>query len=489
MARVRRLFTTPLPFLGLAGLMLTMATGSVAAVRLTEKPAFCKTCHEMTAYYDAWHQGPHNNVSCTDCHVDPGTVQKVEHKAVALKEVWIHLTGHPKFPKYDVDIPDSRCVACHTSIAQKPGSRFSHPAHVKQTRCITCHRDTGHKVTPGALAAGGVLAARNTTGVPLLHAAGAAETTSAAHTPIPCTSCHDLDKTACADCHTPPHAARGECQTCHAPGASWAFTHPVSTACATCHAPPANHWPGACTACHSTKVAFKLTKVTHGARTSDCASCHQPTAAHNHPGACTSCHTNAGTSWAFTHPSSNACASCHSAPATHFGTDCASCHTPGVAFKGTKYTHTSTACNRCHTPPSNHYHATCTTCHTPYAAFTSATFRHVTSGDCSACHRPPSQHRGPPCATCHRAYGTSWAFTHPGSTNCSACHAAPSNHFGTTCAQCHSPSRAWASATLNHPSLQHHTYQSFACANCHLNGTNKPGVCTKCHGPGGPGGD
>jgi cytochrome c nitrite reductase small subunit len=449
MARVRGLFATPLPMLGLVAVLMATAGGSVAAVRLTDRPAFCVTCHEMKPYNAAWAEGPHRDVSCISCHVDPSAVQQIAHKAVALKEVWVHLAGSPEFPKGGADVPNTRCLACHGSIREKPGSRFSHATHIKETRCATCHPDTGHKVSLDALRTEGVLASGLTTTALPLHATGSVEATSGAHKPIDCSSCHDLDKVACVLCHAAPHRPRGDCQDCHSPKESWKFTHATSGSCTSCHTPPKDHFPGACSTCHKPAVAFKDTKYTHDGTSSDCARCHQPPsghfpgtcstchapsvafkdtkfqhsstdcaachrppAGHNRTIGCSNCHKRMGTSWAFSHPTSSDCARCHGAPGGHFGSACSTCHTPSVAFKNTKYVHRSKSCADCHTPPGGHYRAACSSCHTPSVAFKNTKFTHPDSSACSGCHTPKHKPRGT-CATCHKNPGKSWAFSHP----------------------------------------------------------------------------
>ena len=36
------------------------------------QPDFCRSCHIMEPYYQAWHSSTHKNVPCTDCHFEPG---------------------------------------------------------------------------------------------------------------------------------------------------------------------------------------------------------------------------------------------------------------------------------------------------------------------------------------------------------------------------------------------------------------------------------
>jgi nitrate/TMAO reductase-like tetraheme cytochrome c subunit len=376
-----------------------VAAAAVPTFQATEKPAFCRTCHEMVPYHEAWAVGTHASVDCVDCHVDAGTVNHVKHKVVAAKELWVHLTGDPRFPQGTAEVPDTRCLQCHDRIRESTGPRFSHKKHAGSASCVSCHADVGHRVTTEALAKAGVLATGSpaaTGGTPTGpgRAVPASNTSTASTHPV----------VACSRCHTPTHAPRGECTTCHRPGPRWSFSHPmsedcakchaaparhfgpvcaschtvtvpfaktvfthVSPDCASCHARPAKHFPGACTVCHSPSVPFAKAVFRH--TSNDCASCHKAPAGHNRALACASCHRKAG-SWTHSHPSSSRCASCHAAPAGHFGSSCASCHRPGVAWRSATFRHPSTggehtyrsfACAKCH--PRGYSSHTCTACH------------------------------------------------------------------------------------------------------------------------------
>lgn len=525
MTRVVRIFTTPLPALMLLGVFL-LAGGSTAAVQYTSQPAFCTTCHEMKPYYDAWHVGAHKDVSCIACHVDPGTVAQTEHKVVALKEVFDHFATSPKFPTKDVVVPDARCLACHKNLPAKTATGFNHALHVKQGGCVSCHQDVGHKVNPDTLKQAGIL---DTKAVIASAAASGSADTSGTHVPINCTRCHSLATTACGTCHQPPHPDRGTCTICHKAGPAWVFTHPSQPTCTDCHKAPAIHYGPACGTCHNPAVPFAKTTFSHTPTTTACGSCHATAKPAKHVSTtaeCSSCHPDTGKDWKFTHPASTACASCHAAPGGHFRGSCANCHSPSVAFTATKFTHNSTSCADCHNPPSNHrtsgcytchrntgqswafthpgstactschsrpsghFTGSCANCHAPsQGSFAASTFRHTSSTSCQTCHSRPSGHNSGTCYTCHRNAGRSWAFSHPASTACSSCHRAPSSHFGTDCSSCHSPSRAWTSATFNHPSIpgNHHTYRSFACVNCHP--SSPPAYYCTCHNGHPPTGD
>jgi nitrate/TMAO reductase-like tetraheme cytochrome c subunit len=238
----------------------------VPAALLTDRPAFCKTCHTMVPFYNAWEQGKHKDVWCIDCHVDSGMPRRFEHKFVALGEVYSEFFGSPSFPNYNADIPDARCERCHPDVAHQtttPLSKFSHKMHLtKSVRCAQCHASTGHKVAFSALSDAGILNAANApAGLTYVgeafKAPGGQPSALPGHKPVPCTSCHDQAHLQCSFCHaTPANHYGADCKSCHKPTTPFAsFVHPPSgehgyksRPCATCH--PKNYQTAYCT-CHN----------------------------------------------------------------------------------------------------------------------------------------------------------------------------------------------------------------------------------------------
>ena len=89
------------------------AATAVGAAQATDQPAFCQAaCHEMQPFGAAWSAGPHRDVTCVECHVEPGMVNRLEHKAVAMKE-WATVTTSSPSPmpaafnaKQSASVPD-----------------------------------------------------------------------------------------------------------------------------------------------------------------------------------------------------------------------------------------------------------------------------------------------------------------------------------------------------------------------------------------------
>ena len=344
----------------------------------TDRSTFCRTCHEMIPYYDAWLVGQHaKTAECIDCHVDAGLPARFAHKFVALGEVKSHVLGDTSFPREQPpNVPNRRCTRCHKTLPKTAVDGFSHEIHTQKGTCATCHASTGHNVTVEVLKAIGIY---NATAAPAPKSGAFAVVDRGTanvegHKKIGCSRCHDMAKTGCPRCHTPErgeapvegrlravppagrevhlHASRAPptarnatsparstsqpvsgplppCKTCHpTTGSSWKFSHPESGAdCVTCHKPPANHYPGACPPCH--QQVGDTWAFSHPEATADCASCHKPPANH-YAGQCSACHHRQGVSWKFSHPSSGehswksrACKTCH--PKSYTAAYC-TCH-------------------------------------------------------------------------------------------------------------------------------------------------------------------
>jgi len=431
------------------GVVTLIVVGSAffGVARATDRPTFCRTCHEMVPYHDAWSAGPHNDISCIECHVDDGVIPRLLHKFVALREVVSHVRGDTSFPRETfASVPDHRCERCHEQV-EVENTDFNHELHARQGPCMKCHAFVGHSVTVESLKEAGIYSGA-TPSYPSAEEstiavvdAGTADLPG--HVTVYCSRCHRMSATKCSVCHKPPHVARGECPTCHETGATFVFSHPKNrTDCQTCHTKGRTHTTieGACSSCH--KQPGVTWSFVHPAATATCTECHVRPAAHR-AGVCSACHA-AGFSWAFAHPGGNA------------------------------------ACSNCHARPPRHASGRCSECHGQTGV--SWLFRHPGAGaTCTNCHPRPRGHSTGACPTCH-AVGSSWAFRHPGSSQCASCHRAPANHYGSGCSSCHSPSRAWASATFRHPRIPggEHSYRSFACVNCHPSGYSRY-TCARCH--------
>jgi nitrate/TMAO reductase-like tetraheme cytochrome c subunit len=116
-------------------------------------PSFCKSCHIMEPYYEAWQTSAHKDVPCIDCHYPPGAaVTHVWHKFQALSQVAKYVTRTYSSKPY-AEIPDESCLrsGCHSTrlmegrLTTASGIHFDHRPHLqgvrygRKLRCVSCH--------------------------------------------------------------------------------------------------------------------------------------------------------------------------------------------------------------------------------------------------------------------------------------------------------------------------------------------------------------
>ncbi len=122
-------------------------------VHYSESPAFCRSCHIMEPYYQAWHDSKHKSVACVECHYPPSTAKThMWHKFQALSQVVKYVTRTYSSRPY-AEVDDASCLrsGCHSTrllngkIVTKTGIHFDHRPHLterrrgRQLRCVSCH--------------------------------------------------------------------------------------------------------------------------------------------------------------------------------------------------------------------------------------------------------------------------------------------------------------------------------------------------------------
>jgi hypothetical protein len=484
-------------------------------------PRDCASCHLSSMRFARGNvvmpqQHLPTQLSCDSCHGTQSFVgARFNHQGVAPGTCTSCHNGSTGSGKPSGHIVTSAsCDTCHRSNAWSPATSFDHVGVLPGT-CTSC------------------------------HGAGRASAKPARHMPTnagqSCDDCHRSftawRPTAwthaqmavagqCASCHTggyPPAdgrpanhipyatvaaAASANCDTCHRGGYStWAngrlhASVSLSSGCASCHTGTylnavgkpnnATHATvtGNCESCHRSTSTWAGARTDHASfnASTNCASCHNGSAATGKPGnhvpttaSCFSCHNVSPAGWTPTKWNHTqvtvtaACASCHTGgyppadgrPANHIpyqtvamtaAANCDSCHRGSFTTWGNGRLHAnfsiSTGCVSCHSgaylnavgKPSNTTHATVT-------------------GNCESCHRSTASWSG--ARVDHSTYGAA--------TTCSTCHngsgatGKPGNHIPTTanCFSCHNVSPAgWTPTKWNHTQVT----VTAACASCHTGG-------------------
>jgi nitrate/TMAO reductase-like tetraheme cytochrome c subunit len=141
-------------------LVFVGGVGSAAFAEYSMQPDFCRSCHIMEPYYQAWHASTHKNVPCTDCHFEPGLQNTIKGKFEASSQAAKFITG-TYGSKPHAQIHDSSCMrsGCHEkrilegkvdwTVTTPKGNtvtiKFDHKPHLteerrgKELRCVSCH--------------------------------------------------------------------------------------------------------------------------------------------------------------------------------------------------------------------------------------------------------------------------------------------------------------------------------------------------------------
>jgi len=106
-------------FLLVAGFGSVVTIGGVQAIKYTETASFCGRCHTMDPELKAFAMSPHKELTCAECHVEPGAAGWIKAKTKGTKQLIQVITGQfpkPIPPPDHADLPPVRdtCLACHS---------------------------------------------------------------------------------------------------------------------------------------------------------------------------------------------------------------------------------------------------------------------------------------------------------------------------------------------------------------------------------------
>ena len=102
----------------LGGLGMVSVFSAVSLIHWTETADFCGRCHTMSPELQAYEAGPHKNVACAECHVEPGITGWIKAKINGTKqliEVVLGTFPTPIPPPDHSDMPSTAdtCEGCH----------------------------------------------------------------------------------------------------------------------------------------------------------------------------------------------------------------------------------------------------------------------------------------------------------------------------------------------------------------------------------------
>ena len=107
----------------------------------TSRPKFCTTCHYMQPFYDSWITSSHKDVSCAECHYEPGFKSMIETKTVGLVHLITYITEFYKRSKPTAEVTDASCLrdGCHDTRLLSGKEKFKrvyfdHEPHLTKLR-------------------------------------------------------------------------------------------------------------------------------------------------------------------------------------------------------------------------------------------------------------------------------------------------------------------------------------------------------------------
>ncbi|MEI7743507.1 MAG: NapC/NirT family cytochrome c [Chloroflexota bacterium] len=112
----RGLFALLLVLMGFGGVA---AFSAVSLVQWTETADFCGRCHTMSPELQAYDAGPHRDVACAECHVEPGIMGWVKAKMKGTQQLVEVVLGTfptpiPPPDHADMPSPSDTCQKCHS---------------------------------------------------------------------------------------------------------------------------------------------------------------------------------------------------------------------------------------------------------------------------------------------------------------------------------------------------------------------------------------
>ncbi len=105
----------------LAGLGGVAAFSAVSLIHWTETADFCGRCHSMAPELAAYEAGPHKEVSCAECHVEPGITGWIKAKLNGTRQLVEMVLGTYPTPipppdHADMPSPSDTCAKCHDPL-------------------------------------------------------------------------------------------------------------------------------------------------------------------------------------------------------------------------------------------------------------------------------------------------------------------------------------------------------------------------------------
>ncbi|MFZ3102145.1 MAG: NapC/NirT family cytochrome c [Desulfitobacteriaceae bacterium] len=138
--------------------IIILGFSTMLTLKFTSEPSFCATCHEIAPLVTSWGEGIHKDVSCLECHADPGNLGYVKRKLGSYSEVYKHFASKIPAEKIVAKINIACCIDCHSGSSRYPKAKniklesgerapiMNHAEILKnKISCLTCHGSVGHR--------------------------------------------------------------------------------------------------------------------------------------------------------------------------------------------------------------------------------------------------------------------------------------------------------------------------------------------------------
>ena len=138
--------TVLITLLGLAVLGVALTAG---ALRYTDQPSFCGSCHPMTTRYVSWQRSTHaERAACLDCHSEPGAAGEIKAHLDGARYLFVVLTTEGAGTIIRARVSNESCQRCHAA-ADLPDvvrqHRVAHRSHWRrEISCADCHGNLVH---------------------------------------------------------------------------------------------------------------------------------------------------------------------------------------------------------------------------------------------------------------------------------------------------------------------------------------------------------
>jgi hypothetical protein len=133
-------------------MMVFVVFFAAGAIIVTSQPGFCNSCHIMNTHYDSWQESEHSEVSCLDCHLQPGFAGYARGKVNGLAQAVDCIVGRIG-TKPNATVMDTSCLRSECHNTEELVSKdidyktitFNHKNHIAkvvdgiQISCGMCH--------------------------------------------------------------------------------------------------------------------------------------------------------------------------------------------------------------------------------------------------------------------------------------------------------------------------------------------------------------